>query len=253
VVGGIAHSCDIFFYQVGGGFEETRFEGLGVDRIAYYAGQFGFGEPTGVELAAEIGGLLPSSSWKRLTIGESWSTGDTYNLSIGQGYLIVTPLQMLNAVNVVANGGTLYRPTVVHHVTDPQGTVVQPFEPEVVRTLPISAEHWSLVQTGMEGAVAYGTAPKAQIEGVRVAGKTGTAQFCDDIALEIGICGVGLEQPTHAWFAAYAPFEEPEVSVIVFLYNGGEGSTVAVPVAHDILEYYLSRDEPPPGDEAVPE
>ena len=253
VVGGIAHSCDIFFYQVGGGFEETRFEGLGVDRIAYYAEQFGFGEPTGLELAAEIGGLLPSSSWKRLTIGESWSTGDTYNLSIGQGYLSVTPLQMLNAVNVVANGGTLYRPTVVHHVTDPQGTVVQPFEPEVVRTLPISAEHWSLVQTGMEGAVAYGTAPKAQIEGVRVAGKTGTAQFCDDIALEIGICGVGLEQPTHAWFAAYAPFEEPEVSVIVFLYNGGEGSTVAVPVAHDILEYYLSRDEPPPGDEAVPE
>jgi penicillin-binding protein 2 len=243
VVGGIAHSCDIFFYQVGGGFEETGFEGLGVDRIAHYAELFGFGEPTGVELPAEIGGLVPSSSWKRLTVGESWSTGDSYNLSIGQGYLSVTPLQMLNAVNVVANGGTLYRPSVVHHVTDAQGGVVQPFEPDIVRTLPISAEYWSLVQQGMAGAVDYGTAPKARIEGLHVAGKTGTAQFCDDIALEIGICGVGLEQPTHAWFAAYAPVEEPEISVIVFLYNGGEGSTVAVPVAHDILEYYFNRDE----------
>jgi len=248
VVGGIAHSCDIFFYKVGGGFEEADFEGLGVNRIAQYAKLFGFGQPTGVELPAEVGGLVPSSSWKRLTIGESWSTGDSYNLSIGQGYLTVTPLQMLNAVNVVANGGTLYRPTVVHHVTDAQGVAVQPFEPEIVRTLPISAEHWSLVQEGMEGAVAYGTAPKARIEGLRVAGKTGTAQFCDDIALEIGICGVGLEQPTHAWFAAYAPFETPEISVIVFLYNGGEGSTASVPVAHDILEYYFNRDGSPEDD-----
>jgi len=243
VVGAIAQSCDIFFYQVGGGFEETGFEGLGVNRIAYYAELFGFGEPTGVELPAEVGGLVPSSSWKRLTVGESWSTGDTYNLSIGQGYLSVTPLQMLNAVNVVANGGALYRPTIVHHVTDPQGDVIRPFEPEIIRTLPISSEHWSLVQQGMEEVVASGTAPRARIEGLRVAGKTGTAQFCDDIALEIGICGVGLEQPTHAWFAAYAPVEEPELSVIVFLYNGGEGSTAAVPVVHDILEYYFSRDE----------
>jgi penicillin-binding protein 2 len=102
----------------------------------------------------------------------------------------------------------------------------------------------------MEGAVAYGTAPRARIEGLRVAGKTGTAQYCDDIALETGICGVGLEQPTHAWFAAFAPVEQPEVSVIVFLYNGGEGSTVAVPVVHDILERYFGRleddDEPAP-------
>jgi penicillin-binding protein 2 len=243
VVGGIAHSCDIFFYQVGGGFEETDFEGLGVNHIAEYSELFGLGEPTGVELPAEIGGLVPTSRWKRLTVGESWSTGDSYNLSIGQGYLSVTPLQMLNAVNVVANGGTLYRPRVVHHVTDAQGSVTQPFEPEIVRTLPISAEHWLPIQQGMEGAVAYGTAPRAQIEGLRVAGKTGTAQYCDDIAVETGICGVGLEQPTHAWFTAYAPVEDPQISVIVFLYNGGEGSTVAVPVVHNILEYYFNRNE----------
>jgi penicillin-binding protein 2 len=246
IVGGLVNSCDVFFYEVGGGFEETHFRGLGVERIAQYARLFGFGAPTGVELPSEVGGLVPTSSWKRLTVGESWSTGDTYNLSIGQGYLEVTPLQMLNAINVVANGGTLYRPRVVHHVTDAQGTVLQPFEPEIVRTLPISAENWSLIQQGMEGAVAYGTATRAQIPELRIAGKTGTAQYCDDIALESGICGVGLEQPTHAWFAAFAPVEQPEVSAIVFLYNGGEGSRTAVPVVHDILEYYFKRGESEP-------
>ncbi|MEE8389286.1 MAG: penicillin-binding protein 2, partial [Anaerolineae bacterium] len=241
VVGGIANSCDIFFYKVGGGFEETGFKGLGVERIAQYARMFGFGEPAGVELPYEIGGLVPTADWKRLTYRESWSTGDTYNLSIGQGFLTVTPLQMLNALNVIANGGTLYRPRIVHHVTDSEGNVTQPFEPEIVRTVPISQEHLSLIRQGMEGAVAYGTSQRTQIEGLRVAGKTGTAQFCDDI-----MCGVGYQQPEHAWFIAYASreeVEEPQVSVIVFLYNGGEGTIAAVPVARDILEHYFGLDK----------
>ena len=246
VVGGIAHSCNIFFYKTGGGFEETGFEGLGVERIAQYAQMLGFGEPTGVELTAEEDGLVPNATWKRLTHGESWSTGDTYNLSIGEGYLEVTPLQMLNSVNIIANGGTRYRPRIVHHVTDAQGNVIQPFEPEIVATLPISPENWSLIQQGMEGAVAYGTATRAQVEGVRVAGKTGTAQYCDDIALATGVCGAGYAQPEHAWFTAFAPVGNPEMSVIVFLYHGGEGSVNAVPVARDILEYYFSRNEATP-------
>lgn len=247
VVGGIAHSCDIFFYKVGGGFEETDFEGLGVSRIAQYAEIFGFGTETGVELPAEVDGLVPTADWKRLTYSESWSTGDTYNLSIGQGFLTVTPLQMLNAVNVIANGGTLYRPRIIHHITDPEGNVTRPFEPEIVGTVPISQEYISLIQQGMEGAVTYGTSTRTQIEGLRVAGKTGTAQFCDDI-----MCGVGYQQPEHAWFAAYASredVEEPEVSVIVFLYNGGEGSVVSVPVAHDILEHYFGLDKVDEADE----
>lgn len=252
VVGGIAHSCNIFFYKTGGGFEEDDFEGLGMDEdsgIPYYAHLLGFGEPTGVELTGESDGRVPTMKWKRLTYGESWSTGDTYNLSIGEGYLEVTPLQMLNAVNTIANGGTLYRPSIVHHVTDSEGNMVQPFEPDIIRTLPISSENWSLIQQGMEGAVAYGTAPNAQIEGVRVAGKTGTAQYCDDIAREIGICRAGFAQPIHAWFTAFAPVENPEISVIVFLYNGGEGSENAAPVAHDILDYYFHGDD---GDETAP-
>jgi penicillin-binding protein 2 len=239
VVGGIAHSCDVFFYKTGGGFEETDFDGLGVERIATYARLFGMGVPSGVELPAESGGLVPTSDWKRHTYGESWSTGDTYNLSIGQGFLEVTPLQMLNAVNVVANGGTLYRPQVVHHVTNTEGDTTQPFEADIVRTLPVSEEYLALVREGMEGAVAYGTAAlRGQIDGLRIGGKTGTAQFCDDI-----MCGVGFEQPEHAWFAAFAPIEEPEISVIVFLYNGGEGSVAAVPVAREMLAHYFGVGE----------
>ncbi len=245
VVGGIAHSCNVFFYKVGGGFEETSFDGLGVGRIAEYARLFGFGEPSGVELPAENGGLVPTSEWKRQTYQESWSTGDTYNISIGQGFLEVTPLQMLNAVNAIANGGTLYRPQIVHHVSDAEDGTTQPFEPEIVRRLPIEGEHLALVREGMEGAVAYGTAARrGQVEGVRIGGKTGTAHFCDDI-----MCGVGYEQPEHAWFTAFAPVEEPEISVIVFLYNGGEGSTTAVPVAREILAHYFGVDE---ADEITP-
>ena len=237
IIHAIAFSCDIFFYQVGGGYE--RFEGLGLDRIVQYAQLFGLGETTRVELEQEAPGLVPTARWKRLTIGENWSTGDTYNLSIGQGYLLVTPLQMLNVMAAAANGGTLYRPRIVHHITDAQGNMVRPFRPEIIRTLPISPENWSLIQQGVEGAVVYGTATRAQVAGVRVAGKTGTAQFCDDIARQMDICREGYAQPTHAWFMAYAPVESPEIALIVFIYNGGEGSTAAVPVAQEILEWYF--------------
>jgi len=248
VVGGLANSCDIFFYKVGGGFEEDKFEGLGPGSlesdenpgIANYAALFGMGQETGVELTGESPGAVPYPTWKRRTYGETWSTGDTYNYAIGQGFLAVTPLQMLDAVNVVANGGVLYRPQIVHQVTDYEGNVVEPFEPEIIRTLSISPENWSLVRQGMEGAVAYGTATGAQVEGVRVAGKTGTAQFCDDIK-----CGTpgSYDQPEHAWFTAFAPVEDPEISVIVFLYDGGEGSQMSVPVAHEILEYYFAQEK----------
>ncbi|HIQ01850.1 MAG TPA: penicillin-binding protein 2 [Anaerolineales bacterium] len=239
IVHGLAHSCDIFFYQVGGGLEEADFEGLGLERMTDYARLFGLGEPTGIELPLEAAGLVPTARWKRLTIGENWSTGDTYNLSIGQGYLLVTPLQMLNMMAATANGGILYRPQIVHHITDAGGNVVQPFRPEIIRTLPISPENWTLIHEGLEGAVAYGTATRGQVDGVRVAGKTGTAQFCDDIAQQMGICGTGLAQPTHAWFIAFAPVEAPEIAVIVFIYNGGEGSVAAVPVAQEVLDWYF--------------
>ncbi len=247
IVGGLAHSCDIFFYKIGGGFEEADFDGLGPERMAAYARLFGLGSPTGIELPYEAAGLVPDPTWKRLTIGENWSTGDTYIMAIGQGFLLVTPLQMLNVMATTANGGTLYQPQIVHHVTDAEGNVVRPFQPLISHTLPISPQNWTLIHEGLEGAVAYGTAPLAQVEGVRVAGKTGTAQFCDDIAIEVGICREGWEQPTHAWFMAFAPVEEPEIALIVFIYNGGEGSSSAAPVAQEILDWYFHRRSTPSG------
>jgi penicillin-binding protein 2 len=142
-------------------------------------------------------------------------------------------------VNVVANGGTLLRPRIVHHVESAEGEPVLPFEREIIRTIPVSEEYFALVREGMEGAVVYGTAARrGQVGDVRIAGKTGTAQFCDDI-----MCGVGFEQPEHAWFAAFGPVEDPEISVIVYLYNGGEGSTTAVPVVREILAHTFGVNE----------
>jgi penicillin-binding protein 2 len=244
IVEGLAHSCDIFFYKIGGGFEETEFEGLGEGRLSHYSRLFGLGELTGIDLPGEIAGTAPESfrTWKRLNYGESWSTGDTYNISIGQGYLETTPLQMLNATAAVANGGALYRPQFLLKITDQSGNVVRDFQPEVIRYLPIDLTHLATVREGMEAAVVYGTATGAQIEGIRVAGKTGSAEFvCPLDELEHGLCRGGRPLPTHAWFTAFAPVENPEIALIVYVYNGGEGSITAVPIAHDILEWYFQR------------
>jgi len=244
IVEGLAHSCDIFFYKVGGGFEETHFEGLGIDRLSTYIRLFGLGEPTGIDIPGEVAGTAPESfrTWKRLTYGESWSTGDTYNLSIGQGYLEATPLQMLNATAAVANGGALYRPQLLFKVTDQQGNLVQDFQPQVIRYLPIDLTHLATVREGMESAVVYGTATDAQVEGIRVAGKTGTAEYwCPDDEQKAGICQRSEPKPTHAWFTAFAPVERPEIALVVYVYNGGEGSQTAVPIAQDILQWYFQR------------
>lgn len=254
VVHAIAHSCNIFFYETGGGLDipsQPQFEGLGEKRLGRYARLFGLGQATGIDLPGEAGGHVPSATWKRRTFGENWSTGDTYNLSIGEGYLEVTPLQMVNAAAVIANDGTLYRPQVVHHVASVDGRPVTFFKPQVItQHLPISTTYLSLVRAGMELGVEAGTSTKAQVPGVRVAGKTGTAEFCDDMAQQRGLCFAG-HWPTHAWFIAFAPVENPEIALVVYIWNGGEGSERAVPVAKKILDYYFTR-TPPGANTATP-
>jgi penicillin-binding protein 2 len=246
VVDAIAQSCDIFFYQVGGGNEETDFEGLGVERLAAYAREFGLGTPSGLDIPGEAGGLVPDPQWKRQTYQETWTTGNTYNFSIGQGDLLVTPLQMANALAVVANGGTLYETRVIHHVEDAEGNVIQPFSPSISHTLEIDQAVWDLVREGLDLAVSEtGTGNRALLDdiGVNLAGKTGTAEYCDDIALEAGRCDVaeGETLPTHAWFMAYGPTEAPEVVVVTWIYDGGEGSVTAAPVVKEVLEFYFRR------------
>lgn len=270
ILGALAQSCNIFFYKVGGGFPPQNLEGLGDDRLAYYAEQYGFGALSGIELFGEATGHVPTARWKRLTYGESWSTGDTYNMATGQGFVTATPLQVLNMGATVANGGTLYRPQVVHHLTDATGNVVRVgpegetslltdaegnpippprnedemglvFEPEVIRWLEVSPENLALVQEGMRRAVTEGTASAVSLDdfGIHVAAKTGTAEFCDNLAIRRGWCREGWPLPTHAWTVAYAPFEDPEIAVVAFVYNGGEGSAVAVPIVRQFLEAYF--------------
>jgi penicillin-binding protein 2 len=230
VVEALAQSCDIFFYQLGGGFRE--FEGIGLKRLVDYAERFGLGQRSGIDLTGESAGLVPTAKWKRLNYSESWTTGDTYNFSIGQGFVLATPLQMANATAVVANGGTLYRPQIVYEVRTADGALAHAFTPEVIREVGVSPHHMELVREGLRGAVAWGTAPYADLEQIAVAGKTGTAEFLGPRDDEGNL-------PTHAWFTAFAPFDNPEIALVVFVAGGGEGSTTAVPIAARILRHYF--------------
>nr|MBC7244363.1 penicillin-binding protein 2 [Chloroflexota bacterium] len=227
----IAQSCDIYFYQVGGGFKD--FNGLGIERLGEYARAFGFGELTGIALPGEAAGLIPDDYWKRVTYGEPWVTGDTYNAVIGQGYVLVTPLQLLNATAAIANGGKLYRPQVVYRIIDSEGRIVQDYAPEVIRQVPVSAQNLEIVREGMRAAVTRGTAHRVNLAEVAVAGKTGTAEYPGPRDAEGYL-------PTHAWFTAFAPYEEPEIALVVFVSGGHEGAKVAVPIAAQILRAYYS-------------
>jgi penicillin-binding protein 2 len=244
IVAALGQSCDIFFYQLGGGYR-NQFAGLGEERVGYYAELLGLGARTGIDLPGEAPGLVPNAKWKRVNYSESWVTGDTYNMSIGQGFVLATPLQMVNAVAAIANGGTLYRPQLVHEIRDGEGNVVRAFTPDVIRRLPVSTENINIVRQGLRAAVAGpgATAWALNVPGVAVAGKTGTAEFFIDRNKD-GLADRDREGnlPTHAWFLSFAPYENPEIALAVFIYGGGEGSAAAVPVASEILNYYFGRD-----------
>ncbi len=244
VIEGLAQSCDVFFYVVAGGYQD--FQGLGAERLIEYARLFGFGEPTGIALPGESAGLVPDDRWKRHVRGQVWVTGDTYNMAIGQGDFLATPLQLLNATAAVANGGTLYRPQLVYQVEDVDGQVVRAFTPQVIRTLPIAPEHLAIVREGLRGAVTHGTAYWAGLPTeVEVAGKTGTAEYFGPLDEEGNL-------PTHAWFTAFAPYDDPEIALVVFVAGGGEGSSVAAPIAAEILRAYFGLPEPSPEELPTP-
>jgi penicillin-binding protein 2 len=240
----IAWSCDVYFYKVGGGYkDEVPGVGLGIEGLDRWMGFYGLGDYTSVELAGEIDGVIPDPAWKRRTWGENWSTGDTYNSAFGQGYVLSTPLQMINAMNAIANDGVQMRPTLVREVIDADGNVVKGFESEVLREIPISLENLRVIQDGMRAAVTIegGTAVHVQEEilsYVPIAGKTGTAEFCDNIAAALEQCIPGA-WPAHAWFMGYAPYGSPEIAVIAFIYNGDEGSVVAAPLASQVMDAYF--------------
>lgn len=258
VVDALALSNDIFFYMVGGGYPQTEFQGLGISRMARWTELFGYGPATGIDLPGEVSAVVPDDQWKRQLYAESWTTGDSYNMSIGQGFVLATPLQVLVSTAAVANGGKVVQPQVVYQITDANGGLQRDFTPQFTRELPLDEGVIEVIQEGMWSVVnaprGTGYAVKLENPDIVVAGKTGTAEYCDAVPKEDNPEELDCRRvdnpngddylPTHAWMVAYAPYEAPEIAVVVFVYDGGEGSAVAAPVAKSILDAYFNELHP---------
>lgn len=238
---GIAVSCDVYFYALGGGYEAggVKDGGLGIDRLHKYATMLGFDQLTGIELPGERKGLIPTRDWKRLNIGENWSTGDTYIASIGQGYVLSTPLQVLMAYTPFINrDGFVRKPTLIREVRDGEGNVLRSASVQNNSQMALTPYVIDQVSLGLRQVMIDGTGKKLGVEGINLAGKSGTAEYCDNVAQAANRCQYGA-WPAHAWMVAYAPYEKPEIAVVVFVYSGEEGSTVAGPVAQEIIDAYF--------------
>ena len=285
-VHGLANSSNVYFYKLGGGYkDEVPNGGLGICRLGTYAAALGYGENAGIGLPDEENGLIPDPTWKRINQAESWSSGDTYISSVGQGYVLATPVQVLYSAMVVANNGKFIQPALLKDVLDTEGNVVEmwrdpqgnmvtepitdsvqvsPFLPRIKWDLtrdPLIQEYgattirgcepilgkkktvapwvFQTIQTGMRMAVTEGTLKKI-FDGATIvaAGKTGTAEYCDKYANANNRCIPG-NWPSHAWTVGYAPFENPEIAVVAFVYNGNEGSSVAGPIVRRVMEAYF--------------
>jgi penicillin-binding protein 2 len=231
---GLSASCNVVFYNVGKTLQE-----LDAEILPRFGSGFGLGQATQLEGLYEESGLMPSPEWKQDALGERWYPGDTVNLAIGQGYLRVTPLQAARMIAAVANGGTIYRPFILERIEGgPQGPE-QVTQPEGVGSLPLSPDHLAALQAGLLGVTtkSIGTATHrfAGLD-IPVAGKTGTA--------EAG----GVDATPHSWFVAYAPADDPEIGLAIVVENAGEGSTIAAPLARQVIEAYygLPLSELPP-------
>ncbi|MGN6697034.1 MAG: penicillin-binding transpeptidase domain-containing protein [Thermomicrobiales bacterium] len=273
----LATSCDVFFYNVGGpkqkdannidthyylpsGGDPQWFTGLGIDRINTYLQAFGFGARTNIELPADNKGLVPGIAWKAQNYegnDQFWSLGDTLNTSIGQGYDLATPLQLCLATSSIANRGTLYKPTLVHQLVDDQGNVLRQPTATVVRKLPIDPAHLDVVRDGMQMNITWhrdnlvkglvapefdpqgnpvpGTEQFRLPQGVTAGVKTGTAEYGTEVDDR------GLLLRAHAWCAAFAPFDNPEICVVAFVQGGSASSTIAAPIASGMISAWFDR------------
>jgi len=221
----IAQSVNTYFYYVGGGYND--FQGLGVDLLAKYMRLFGLGVKLGIDLPGEEDGFVPTKEWKEKTKNELWYIGDTYHLSIGQGDLLVTPLQVNAYTAALANGGTLYKPYLVKGIIHSDGKR-EVIMPQTIRKDFIASENIGLVREAMRETVVSGSARGLNYLPVKIAGKTGTAQWSSS-------------QNNHAWFTAFAPYNNPDFAITVLVEEGGEGSSIAAPLAGEIISYWFSR------------
>ena len=230
----MVQSCNVYFYSLAQQLEQ--------DELAHLAGDFGLGRRTGIGINAEASGFIPTRGWYE-SIGRRFRLGYTLNTAIGQGDTRTNLVQLAMAYAAMANGGTLYVPQIVERVTSPGGEVAEIFEPRVRRRVHVSQEHLALVIDGMYGAVndqtgtAYG-AYQAGSRTVSIAGKTGTAQVTARVRPGDPTRGAWFNR-AHAWFAGFAPAEDPEVAIVVLVEHGGGGGSNAAPIAVNVLEEYL--------------
>lgn len=224
----IAYSANVYFYIIGGGYQDQK--GLGIQKIKQYATAFGLGSRLGIDLPGEKTGLVPDPEWKKTAEPQNpiWRIGDTYHTAIGQGGMKVTPLQMAAMTAALANGGTLWRPYLLDARYDTDGTLAERHSPEAIRRDLASKESLATVTAGMRDTVTRGTARLLQDIPVAVAAKTGTAQTVPG-------------KPPHAWVTAFAPADNPEIAIVVMVEHAGEGATVAVPITNEILQWYFAH------------
>lgn len=230
----LVRSCDIYFYQLG--------QKVGVDLMAEYARRFGLGGKTHIQLSNEALGLIPTSEWKQKRFGIPWQKGEDLVVAIGQGFVLVTPIQMALFYSSIANGGKLVKPRVVQRVEDADGNIIKTIESEIRKEQIIRPSTLSFLQKALAGVVQepFGTGRAARQEGIKVAGKTGTAQVVrmgedEDENMD--------EEPyefrDHAWFIAFAPLEKPEILVAVLVEHGGHGGSAAAPIAREVMKEYF--------------
>jgi penicillin-binding protein 2 len=230
----IIHSCNVYFYRLG--------NDLGIERIAKWSHLLGFGQPSGIDLPHEEGGTVPDPEWKRRAVPRdpTWHPGETISVSIGQGALEVTPLQMAVFAATIGNGGTVYRPRLMESQEARQGVGEDTGRADVVRTVPISAATLAFIKDAMWGVVNEGTGTRARLDGMDVCAKTGTAQVFK-ASRDIDADSLPKDKRDHAWFVGFAPKDDPQIAFAVFVQNGGHGGTVAAPIARAVLERYFAK------------
>jgi len=229
VVSALARSSNVYFYEVGGGFEDQK--GLGITKLNEWWKKFGLNEKTGIDLPGESFGFLPTPEWKENRAGQPWRLGDTYNVSIGQGDFSITPIELISYIGAIANGGVFYKPRIVDKVVDADKSIIKQTTSVVLRDISKEIKDAApYVRQGMRDGVmkSYGTSYFLHDLPFAVAAKTGSAQ-------------VENKTKTNAFFVGYAPYENPRIAILVLIENSREGSANTIPVARDVLMWYYQN------------
>ena len=249
----IVVSCDTYYYMLA--------NDLGIDSIAAFMRQFGFGQRTGIDIEGESEGVLPSPEWKKKRFRrpeqQKWYAGETISIGIGQGYNAYTPIQLAQAMAALANNGVMFRPHLVDHVTDTRSGDKTLIEPQPIRTIPLQQAHIDIIKAAMVGVNKEGTGARAFAGAPYVsAGKTGTAQVFSLKGEKYSEGKIKKELRDHALFIAFAPADQPKIALAVLVENGGFGAAAAAPIARQVIDYYLLGkvpDAPVPEDDSEPE